>query len=75
VTTQVAAAVAFNVVVAIEQPVPVVVKVSAPLPEPPVALNVIGVPAVELKTVLAITNVVCAAAVKVNVAEADEVAE
>ena len=60
VTTQVAAAAALRAVSEIEQPVPVTVYVTAPSPEPPDVVNVIGVPTTPAVVVLEIVSLACA---------------
>ena len=51
------AAVAARDVPETEHPVPVVAKPTAPLPEPPTVVKVIGVPTVSVKVVLVIVSV------------------
>ena len=67
VTEQVATCDADNVVPVTLQPVPVTENVTAPLPEPPECVNVIGVPATPERTTLETTSVACGAPEKVNV--------
>ena len=57
----------------IEQPVPVAAYETAPLPDPPEVESVIAVPAVPVRTVLAIVRVACAtgAAAKTKLLVAD----
>ena len=57
VTSQVVSAEEFKVLPLTEQPVPVAVKVTAPVPEPPVVVRVNGEPGVFVSAVLEIVNV------------------
>lgn len=69
VTKQLAAADALRLVTfVIEHPAPVTEKVSAPDPDPPVAVRVIGVPTFASKTELLIVNGACATGVGTNAA-------
>ena len=56
VTTQVVASVAVRDAPETEHPVPVILKKTPPLPEPPAVINVMGVPTVPVMVVLAIVN-------------------